>query len=134
MCITAALAGCNRGPSIEFGKVQGTVRINGKPQRGATVQFTPDAGKGNGLPIFAGGTSDDQGKYTLKYGHEGTIGEGAPVGWFRVTVIDSTIPVPPPGQEPRPSAVPLVYGLPSKTPLLQEVKAGDNTIDLDLKK
>ena len=60
--------------------------------------------------------------------------KAAPVGWFRVTVIDSTIPVPPPGQEPRPSAVPLVYGLPSKTPLLQEVKAGDNTIDLDLKK
>jgi hypothetical protein len=132
--IALGLTGCNREPQVEFGKVQGIVRVNGQPQRGALVQFSPDREKGNGVPIFANGTSDDQGRYTLKYGHEGKIAEGAPVGWHRATVLDTTVGATPQGQEPKPSAVPMAYGTPATTPLLVEVKPGDNTIDLDVKK
>jgi hypothetical protein len=134
ICIAIGLAGCNSGPKVEFGKVQGVVRINGRPQRGAAVQFSPDREKGNGFPILANGTSDDQGKYTLKYGYQSKIGDGAPVGWHRVTVIDTTVPFTPQGQDPKPSAIPMIYGTPATTPLLIEVKAGDNSIDLDIKK
>jgi hypothetical protein len=98
------------------------------------VQFSPDREKGNGLPILANGTSDDQGKYTLKYSYKGKIGEGSPVGWQRVAVTDTTVGPTPQGQDPKPSAIPVVYGTPATTPLLVEVKAGDNSIDLDIKK
>jgi hypothetical protein len=134
ICIAVGLAGCHSGPKVEFGSVQGVVRVNGRPQRGAAVQFSPDREKGNGLPILANGTSDDQGKYTLKYSYQGKIGDGAPVGWQRVSVTDTTVGVTPQGQDPKPSAIPMVYGAPATTPLLVEVKAGDNTIDLDVKK
>jgi hypothetical protein len=134
LCIAIGLAGCHSGPKVEFANVQGVVRVNGRPQRGAAVQFSPDREKGNGLPILANGTSDDQGKYTLKYGYQGKIGDGAPVGWQRVTVTDTTVGVTPQGQDPKPSAIPMAYGAPATTPLLVEVKAGDNTIDLDVKK
>src|SRR5205823_5811905 len=127
------LAGCNRGPKVEIGDVHGIVRVNGHPQRGAAVQFSPDRAKGNGLPIIANGVSDDQGKYTLKYAFKDKVGDGAPVGWHRASVIDSTVGVTPQGQEPKPSAIPMTYGVPATTPLLVEVKAGDNTINLDVK-
>lgn len=134
ICIAIGLTGCNGGPKLESGDVHGVVRINGRPQRGAAVQFSPDREKGNGLPIFANGTSDDQGKYTLKYGYQHKIAEGAPVGWYRVAVLDGTLSMTPQGQDPKPSAIPLAYGTPATTPLLVEVKPGDNSIDLEIKK
>lgn len=132
--VMLAITGCNRGPHVEFGKVQGVVRVNGNPQRRALIQFSPDREKGNGVPIFANGTSDEEGKYTLKYGYEGKIADGAPVGWHRVTVLDTTVGATPQGQTPKPSAVPMEYSVPATTPLLVEVKLGENTIDLDVKK
>jgi hypothetical protein len=133
-CLAIGLAGCKGGPKIEIGNVQGTVRINGRPQRAVGVQFSPDPQKGNGLPALANGMSDDQGTYTLKYAYKGKIGDGAPVGWQRVSLIDTTVPMTPQGQEPKPSAIPMAYNMPATTPLLKEVKPGDNTIDLDIKK
>jgi hypothetical protein len=132
--VAAVLTGCSGGPKVEFGTVQGIVRVNGHPQRGALVQFSPDRDKGNGVPAFGNGRSDDQGKYTLKYSYQGKMGEGAPVGWHRVTLVDTTVGVTPQGQDPKPPAIPMSYGTPASTPLLFEVKSGDNTIDLDVKK
>ena len=126
-------AGCHeKGP--EFAPVKGVVRINGRPERGLVVRFAPDPGKGNGMPAFASGKTDDQGAYTLKYEYRGKDGIGAPIGWQRATVFDSKVGVTPQGQEPKPSAVPLLYGSISTTPLVVEVKPGDNSIDLDVKK
>lgn len=133
-CIAIGLGGCNKGPTVEFGKVQGTVRVNGQPQRRIGVQLSPDREKGNGIPAFANGTSDDQGKYTLKYSFKDKVGDGAPVGWHRVTLTDTTVGVTPQGQEAKPSAIPMIYTTPAKTPLLVEVKPGDNKIDLEVKK
>ena len=125
---------CNRAPRPEFAKVQGTVRVNGQPQKRALIQFSPDREKGNGFPIVATGESDAEGKYTLKYGYQDKVDEGAPVGWHRVTVLDTTVGATPQGQAPKPSAVPMSYSMASTTPLVVEVKSGDNTIDLDVKK
>jgi hypothetical protein len=134
ICVALGLAGCKGGPKVEFGTVQGTVRVNGHPQRGVMVQFSPDGDKGNVVPVIANGTSDDQGKYTLKYSYRGKKGDGAPVGSHRVALTDTTVGVTPQGQEPKPSAIPMDYGIPAKTPLVKEVKPGDNTIDLDVKR
>jgi hypothetical protein len=132
--IAIIIGGCNKGPTVEYGNVQGTLRINGKPQRAVGIQFTPDREKGNGIPAFASGTSDNQGKYTLKYSFKDKVGDGAPVGWQRVVLTDLTVGVTPQGQEPKPSVIPIAYSAATTTPLLVEVKAGDNTINLEVKK
>ena len=111
------------------------MRINGKPETGITVRFTPDPEKGNGFPAFASGTTDAQGKYTLKFEFRDKEGAGAPVGWHRVTLFDTKVGFTPPGALPKPSAVPHIYTNSSTTPFVFEVKAGDlQKIDLAVKK
>ncbi len=135
LVVLVPVAGCReKGP--EFVPVQGVVRIDGKPERGLLVRFSPDAEKGNGLPAFASGRTDEQGKYTLTYEYKGQEGVGAPVGWHRATIIDSKVGLTLQGQAPKPSAVPYAYGSAAMTPLVVEVKAGSElqTIDLELKK
>jgi hypothetical protein len=130
--LAVALSGCGSEPRPEFAPVSGTVRINGRPQPRLLLRFSPDAEKGNGLPAIATGTSDAQGKYTLRYEFRGEEGEGAPVGWHRVSVIDTSVGHTPQGQMPKPSAVPLPYSNPSTSPLQKEVKPGEQTIDIDI--
>lgn len=132
------ISGCGGEPGPDFTRVEGVVRVNGKPDRGVTVRFSPDPEKGNNLPAVATGTTDAEGKYALKYEFRGQEGAGAPVGWHRVSLIDTKVGFTPQGQRPKPSSVPYVYSNPSTTPLVYEVKAGDpesvQTIDLDVKK
>lgn len=133
--IAILLNGCTDQPRPEYAKVEGTVRINGKPEHGLSVRFSPDPEKGNALPAIATGITNGQGKYTLQYEYRGEEGEGAPVGWHRVTIVDTKVGFTPQGQQPKPSAVPYEYGNPSTTPLVIEVKPGESqTIDLDVKR
>src|SRR5262245_58192921 len=126
---------CNSGaPSVEFGKVHGTVRVNGRPQPKIQVIFSPDKEKGIKLPAVAGAETDQQGNYALRYSYHNKTGEGAPVGWSRVTLSDMSVGYPRDGQPLKPSAIPPNYSAADSTPLLYEVKSGDNTIDLDVKK
>ena len=139
MVLTILVSGCGGEPRPEFALVEGVVRINGKPDRGVTVRFTPDPEKGNGLPAFATGTTDEQGKYLLKYEFRGEEGTGAPVGWHRASLVDTKVGYTPQGQMPKPSSVPYIYSNSSTTPLVVEVKVEVNPgepqkIDLDVKK
>ena len=130
--LATMLSGCGSEPGPEFAPVAGVVRINGRPHPKLLVRFSPDPEKGNGLPAVASGTSDAQGKYTLNYEFRGEEGTGAPVGWHRVSVIDTSVGHTPQGQMPKPSAVPYQYSTPSTTPLAKEVKPGEQTIDIDI--
>ena len=132
LSLALALSGCGGEPSPEFAPVSGVVRINGRPQPRLMLRFSPDPEKGNGLPARATGTSDEQGQYTLKYEFRGEEGDGAPVGWHRVSVIDTSVGHTPQGQQPKPSAVPHQYSNPSTTPILKEVISGEQTIDIDI--
>jgi hypothetical protein len=131
-CFVAMISGCGDEPGPDFAPVTGVVKINGRPQRALLLRFTPDPEKGNGLPAVATGTSDAEGKYTLKYEFRGEEGTGAPVGWHRVSVIDTSVGHTPQGQQPKPSAVPYQYSNPSTTPLTKEVKPGDQTINIEI--
>jgi hypothetical protein len=129
ICVAIGTAGCGKsGPKIEFGKVQGSVLVNGHPQPNVQVQFTPDPEKGNGLPAYAGAVSDDKGNYSLRYSYMNKTGDGAPVGWNRVSLIDMS------AKNAKASAIPANYGNAATSPLLFEVKAGENTINLTVKK
>lgn len=135
--VAIVTSGCSE-PGPEFAPVRGVVKVNGKPDRGLLVRFSPDADKGNNIPATASGTTDEQGKYTLKYEYRGQEGDGAPVGWHRVTIIDTKVGFTPQGQRPKPSNVPYLYSNLATTPLVHEVKPApegqEQTIDLEVRK
>ena len=125
------LVGC--GKSLpEFGEVEGVVLVQGKPQRGLLVRFLPDPDQDNDLPINASGQTDDQGKYRLRYYYKGAEGLGAPVGWHRVLIEDTTLARVPQGAAPPPKIIPKSYANPATTPLKEEVKPGQQTIDFQI--
>ncbi len=128
------ISGCREEPGPEIASVEGVVRLNGKPQRGLMVRFLPDPEQGIAASIDATGTTDEQGQYVLEYTYEGNQGKGAPVGWHRVLVIDTTRGHTPQGQQPRPSLIPMEYASPATTPIAKEVKPdGPQTIDIDIR-
>jgi hypothetical protein len=133
-CIVANLpwaSGCSE-PMPEFGEVSGKVTAKGKPLPKVAVTFLPDPLKGNVSPINAMAETDDQGKYTLRYKFKGHEGAGAPLGWHRVTLLDTRFSSIPQGGTLPPRWFSIDYSSPSSTPLKHEVKAGEQTIDLAL--
>jgi hypothetical protein len=128
--IALAASGCG-GPAHQFGTVEGTVRLKGKPVEGIYLEFTPDPDKGGRGPSSQG-TSGPDGRYTLKYADPKTSAAGAVVGWHRVLAYDLKRPTAAQGEAPKPSRVADTYSQLGTTPLKFEVKPGSQTIDIDL--
>ena len=89
------LPGC--GSSDKLVPVAGSVTVNGAPLTSGSVTFHPNAAKGNKTPHIPVGMIDGQGHYKLMTATK----EGAPEGWYRVTVsaqapIDPQNPYAPP--------------------------------------
>jgi hypothetical protein len=138
---SAISIGC--GGKVErpaMGRVHGTVTFDGKPVDKGRVTFTPVSGDG-----ISGGTSamspiESDGTYNLT---TFDTGDGAIVGQHIVTVIvptedivalnkpraDGSIPYILPKE-----LIPKKYTDPKQTPLRNTVVAGDNTLNIDLKK
>jgi hypothetical protein len=140
--VGVACLGCSKGP--ELGSVSGVVTMDGQPLPNAVVTFVPVAGG-----RAAAGQTDANGQYTLVF--VGTT--GALVGQHRVSVTTA-----PKAQGSAPSGkmteeeyqkqaaggtdpsaydkaqvvepIPERYN--TKTELVKEVKAGQNTINLEL--
>lgn len=139
----AAVAGCSRGP--QFGDVNGTVTLNGRPLPDLEVVFMPDPAAGTLGPTSTAYT-DAKGYYQLVT-NKGQ--SGAVVGTHRVCIRDlAALPLPPmldaegnrertgargarPG--PKPSRVPAPYSSSQETPFRAvEVKPGGQTHDFEL--
>jgi hypothetical protein len=131
-CIT--LAGCSEGG--DFGYVEGTITLDGKPVDKALIGFYPTGGRGSV------GTTDSDGHYELQYtGSQ----KGASVGSHKVTITTAIEEVTANAyrreDEPAPVATPGRKELLDKsyqdrrtTPLTATVKPGTNPpIDFDLK-
>ena len=122
--------GCAKSPEETF-SVEGTVTVGGKLMDSGTVIFTMiDAGK-SGKTYSARGIIDSQGHYALT-----TFGkmDGAPAGKHRVCVSPNFSKLP---DKVGVSVIKLVsipekYMKPNTSPLVYEVKAGDNIIDIDI--
>jgi hypothetical protein len=82
-CLFLTLAGCG-GASDEpaLAKVGGKVLVDGKPQKGLTVELHPDSTAGTKGPMSTGQTADD-GSFVLA---TATGREGAVVGSHKVLV------------------------------------------------
>ncbi len=128
------VAGCGRSDLPDLGTVSGKVTLNGVPMADAIVNFTPS---GPGRPSTA--VTDAEGKYSLIY-LQGV--DGAIVGEHAVTVELVTseamddLPDDPAEMTPeQKQSVSQLKHLPasaSNGTIKKEVKAGDNTIDVEL--
>jgi hypothetical protein len=124
-CGLLTLAGCG---GLKLVPVSGRVTLNDKPLNGGGVSFIPDASRGNNARVSCVGRINPQGRYELiTTGVKGSdSGKGAPVGWYKVTLI-TTLPGAPE------VTVPGQYTDPDKTPLAVEVVADAPPGAYDLK-
>jgi hypothetical protein len=120
-----ALPGCG---GLKLAAVSGKVMLGDKPLTHGAVSFNPDASKGNTARVMCVGRINAQGRYELTTsGVRGSdTGKGAPLGWYKVTLI-STLP----GEAPIP--VHSKYTDPDTTPLSIEVVANPAPDAYDLK-
>ena len=117
--------GCS-GSSSNFGTVEGTVTLDGKPLSGVSVMFYPESGARS-----SAGQTDENGKYSLRHTRDT---EGAVIGKHRVTI--STEDLADRDEEvatKKRKALPLKYTDQNKTELSETVESGNNTIDFPLK-
>lgn len=96
------------------------------------VQFFPDPDQGNSWPISSAGLTDEEGRYVLTYRWRLGEGDGAPVGWHRVTLDDTILGGIPQGKPLPQKRVPEVFSIPSRSPLSFEVRAGAQTINIEV--
>jgi hypothetical protein len=114
--------------------VRGRVTYRGAPLPTGSIVFVPDPDRGGSGPMSRGDVGAD-GTYRLRVCGDGG-GEGAAVGWHRVTIhaveVARTATVGDLGPAPR-SLLPDHYRDPELSGLRREVRAGaENVIDFDL--
>ena len=74
------IAGCGGGSDVDLVSVEGTVRLDGSPLPGATVEFQPTGG---GSPSYGQGPTDASGRYKLMFTYDK---EGAMIGEHTVRI------------------------------------------------
>jgi hypothetical protein len=93
-CLLVSLSiGCG-GPKVY--PVSGTATLDGKPLEGFVVNFNPDADKGHEARIDCAGRLGAGGRYSLRTDDSFKQYQGAPPGWYKVTISspdDRPIPV-----------------------------------------
>jgi hypothetical protein len=135
ICVGGALlgsvAGCSKsnagvGHTVP---VVGRVTFKGRPLTTGQVVFQPDAKKGNALPHEPRGGIDEEGNYELAINGA----KGAPLGWYRVSVI-ATEPFNPakPYVIPK-TLIPLKYSDPKMSGFTLQVVENPATGAYDLK-
>ena len=87
-----AATGCNRHPldGVVLLPVVGKVIVNGTPLTRGSLAFRPEKAKGNESTHKPNAAIAEDGTYTVKTADR----DGAPAGWYRVTV-SSAAPVDP---------------------------------------
>lgn len=122
--------GCSVGP--EFGKVAGKVVIPGHAADRLRIEFHPDATAGTAGPSSSGET-DEQGNFQLSCATDAGVKEGAIVGQHRVVLQDLRLAESETGRG-IPQRIRREHAEVLSTPLVVEVKPGEQEIVLDLSK
>jgi hypothetical protein len=123
MCLPAAV-GCQRG-SAALAPVTGKVAYKGYALQGGTIVFTRDSSRGESGPLAFGKINQD-GSYQL---YTADV-QGAPAGWYRVTVTALAASGMPFNSY---SSLPDKYRDPQSSELACEIRADrTNSIDFNL--
>src|SRR5712692_1891378 len=114
----ASLSACQGPGAPKLVPVAGQVKYKQRPLSGATICFIPDITKGNRDGLQATGQTTQDGSFTLQtYPH----GDGAVLGFYRVTcIVFGGV------------AVPQKYRNATQTPLVVEVKEGNDPLLFNL--
>jgi hypothetical protein len=81
--LVGVLAGCGKRGWLETYPVKGTVLVDGKAAKGATVSFHPREATGD-KPYLPTGQTDENGEFSLS---TFVTNDGAPAGEYDVTVV-----------------------------------------------
>jgi len=113
-------------------EVDGQLRINGVAAPKVHIEFVPAVDKGTQGPMAMADT-DAQGRFTLQLmeGSGQSSRTGALVGWHRVVFSDLQLAESATGAGV-PIRFPTQYMALSSTPVLQEIKEGKQTIQLNI--
>jgi hypothetical protein len=143
LCVALALSGCRKVPP-PVTEAEGTVLLDGKPLPQAQVEFVPEL-RNFGAEMNSTGVTDDQGHFQLTCTYNQQA--GAAVGKHHVLVMEAPVPADMRGMDARSQAklaqyqaklknrpIPDPYGTLGRTPLVVDVKAGEKTYDLQLKR
>ena len=87
LIVLVGMAGCQDPPTPTV-PVSGKVTVDKKPLTTGVVTYYPDAGKGNNSKESAVGAIGADGTYKLSTNGR----DGAPVGWYKVTVSSQPVP------------------------------------------
>jgi hypothetical protein len=117
------LAGCGKTEEkVDTVPVSGKIKFGNAPVPMGRVTFYPDASKGNTFNKLPSAHLSTDGTYTLMTPVEGGEKEGAPPGWYRVTVEPVGMSDPSQAKLKMPDLE--RYSSRDGTPLTVEVKAG----------
>jgi len=132
MVLTLMLVGCTTPPNLP--PVSGQLLLNGLPvttdkTKTATINYHPDASKGNTAKSIAVASVTETGQYSLIYNGK----SGIPEGWYKVTVhysepLNPTDPYSVPKQ-----LISEKYNAKESTQLSVEVKANAPASNYELK-
>ena len=114
------------GPSEEITPltpVTGKVTFDGKPYTTGQVVFNPDKEKGNNTTKVPSGSIQPDGSYTIQTGSSKGQKDGAPAGWYKVTVTPTGMSDPNASKEKAPDYNPYFKSA-KMTKLTVEVKEG----------
>jgi hypothetical protein len=125
------LSACSSaGPEPTY-PVHGLVTVGGKPLEGGSIQFEPAEPGASGQKHAARGTIDEEGRYQLStFG----VGDGAVAGKHHIVVFEKEKQLSDDPNLVRTSIIPDEYHAPETTPLVRQVEAKENEIDLEIKK
>jgi hypothetical protein len=125
---TLLVAGCG-SDEVKTVPVSGTVRLGKDSLKTGSIAFHPDTSKGNSSAAIPTGEISN-GQYKLS-----TAGkDGAPIGWYTVTV-NASAPINP--NDEYSETKPLIhkkYLTPKDSPLSVEVKEGGGPYDFEVTK
>jgi hypothetical protein len=129
-------SGCGGSGQLPTARVKGKVSFNGQPVNGGTITFSPVVPGSNEPGKAATGPIGTDGTFTLTTYQQN---DGAVIGRHKVSYIPP-VDATEPGEghtdaQAEAAAAPkgALFGLEPKTPEV-EVKAGDNTLDIELAK
>lgn len=122
------LAGCKKDYGVELYKVSGTVTLDGKPLKEASVQYRPDRSGNVVAPRGGVGYTNEQGYYVMLFRDT----RGCPAGKFHVVISTYSEPTGPGKNSNSGERVPAKYRGQDSVLSATVEPGGANVFDFDL--
>jgi hypothetical protein len=132
-CSLISACGGKQEEDFQLVPVTGKVSVGGVSLPRGQVVFYPDESKGNKSNKMSSGLIKSDGTFTLSTTQNGSLKEGAPPGWYKVTVTGSGMSDPEQAKTKMPTFNPADSNQ-KTTKLHVEVKQGGGPYDLKLTK